>query len=105
VLIPSRYIDMLNQERECNRCGWKWVPRYEGEPKKCAGCNSPYWNKERVRPVKGEAANRVVKKESVAVPVLMKPVNVPADVGPSPKRGKEAAVSNSERLRLMREGK
>jgi DNA-directed RNA polymerase subunit RPC12/RpoP len=35
----------------CNRCGHKWTPRENGEPKVCPNCKSPYWNKERVRPI------------------------------------------------------
>ena len=37
---------------KCNRCGYEWYPRKPEPPKYCAGCNSPYWNKERVMPVK-----------------------------------------------------
>lgn len=37
------------KERECNRCGYKWFPRVpKQEPKTCAMCRSPYWNKPRV---------------------------------------------------------
>jgi len=36
----------------CGRCGHKWTPRENGEPKVCPLCKSPYWNKERVRGVK-----------------------------------------------------
>lgn len=32
---------------ECKRCGYKWKPRIETEPKQCPHCKSPYWNKER----------------------------------------------------------
>ena len=34
---------------ECNRCGYRWFPRSLKTPKFCSKCNSPYWNKERVR--------------------------------------------------------
>lgn len=36
---------------ECNRCGYVWYGTKES-PKNCASpkCNSPYWNKARVRP-------------------------------------------------------
>ena len=32
---------------KCNRCGHKWFPRQEREPKSCPKCHSPYWNKPR----------------------------------------------------------
>jgi predicted Zn-ribbon and HTH transcriptional regulator len=32
----------------CNRCGYQWMSHKQNTvPKRCAGCNSPYWNKER----------------------------------------------------------
>jgi predicted Zn-ribbon and HTH transcriptional regulator len=31
----------------CERCGHKWVPRHNVEPKVCPKCKSPYWNKPR----------------------------------------------------------
>ena len=43
----------MRHTNTCNRCGYVWM---SGEnkplPKRCADCNSPYWNKERKRPVK-----------------------------------------------------
>lgn len=35
----------------CNRCQKQWWPKSDKDivPKKCPGCKSPYWNKERVR--------------------------------------------------------
>lgn len=47
-------------EYKCNRCGHKWVPRENAEPKVCPYCKSPYWNKKRVRAV----AKAVVVKSS-----------------------------------------
>jgi len=37
---------------KCNRCGHEWFPQSTKLPKACAKCNSPYWNKKRVRPIK-----------------------------------------------------
>ena len=34
---------------KCNRCNHSWHPRSSNEPKNCPKCNSPYWNKDRVR--------------------------------------------------------
>ena len=41
---------------KCNRCEHKWIPRRPETPKVCPSCNSPYWDKVRVRPV-GEKKN------------------------------------------------
>jgi predicted Zn-ribbon and HTH transcriptional regulator len=30
---------------KCLRCGHEWVRRTVGQPKRCASCKSPYWNK------------------------------------------------------------
>lgn len=38
----------------CLRCGKEWVPRREGRPVRCPGCGSPYWDRERERPVPQE---------------------------------------------------
>jgi len=32
---------------QCERCGHKWVPREEGDPRVCPKCKSPYWNSPR----------------------------------------------------------
>lgn len=37
------------EERECNRCGHKWIKRVSAEPVRCPNCKSQYWNKVRVR--------------------------------------------------------
>ena len=34
---------------KCNRCKHEWLPRKETPPKTCPNCNSPYWNKKRIR--------------------------------------------------------
>lgn len=33
----------------CLRCGYEWIPRQPKKPKQCARCNSPYWNKPKVK--------------------------------------------------------
>ena len=33
----------------CERCGHEWVPRGDDEPRVCARCKSPYWNRPRSR--------------------------------------------------------
>lgn len=43
----------------CMRCGYQWTPN-PWPPKRCAGCLSPYWYKERERKGgKPPAASRV----------------------------------------------
>jgi len=46
----------------CNRCGHKWTPRENGEPKVCPSCKSPYWNKERIRNVAKPISVKTSKK-------------------------------------------
>jgi len=29
---------------KCLRCGHQWIRRIPGRPKKCAACDSPYWD-------------------------------------------------------------
>jgi len=29
---------------DCRRCGFAWVKRVEGRPKRCPHCTSPYWD-------------------------------------------------------------
>ena len=36
-------------QRTCNRCGYTWWPRSTKRPSECPKCNSPYWDKPRVR--------------------------------------------------------
>ena len=33
----------------CKRCKHTWFPRSLKKPKVCPKCNSPYWNKERIK--------------------------------------------------------
>jgi hypothetical protein len=49
----------MEETRTCNRCGhiwtlkhWKILNGEVHEPIYCTSCNSPYWNKPRVRPIK-----------------------------------------------------
>jgi len=32
---------------KCLRCGHVWIPRKDEYPRCCAGCKSPYWDKEK----------------------------------------------------------
>lgn len=41
---------MKRKEKTCKRCGYKWLS--DKDPKSCAKCRSPYWNKKRVRDLK-----------------------------------------------------
>jgi len=34
---------------ECLRCGHKWHPAKSSEPRVCAKCHSPYWNKPKTK--------------------------------------------------------
>jgi len=36
---------------ECNRCEHEWATKNPEDPKRCPKCNSPYWNKERIRKI------------------------------------------------------
>jgi ribosomal protein L37E len=50
------------EQVKCNRCGYEWFPRTPDVlPKGCAKCNSPYYAKERIRPIKESkpAVNKV----------------------------------------------
>ena len=53
--LPKKDIDKLramNEQRriplQCKRCGHQWKPRNGGH-KVCPKCNSPYWDRERVK--------------------------------------------------------
>ena len=41
------HIYYMRKMLKCNRCGYEWISARN--PKYCAKCNSPYWNKKRVR--------------------------------------------------------
>lgn len=48
----AKKVDNRNKY-ECKRCGYKWLSaRERNEINVCAHCHSPYWDKERTRPVK-----------------------------------------------------
>ena len=38
----------------CERCGHRWIRKQPNlpEPKVCAKCKSPYWNKQRQHPIR-----------------------------------------------------
>ena len=42
---------MTDQYLVCKRCGHKWFPRVPN-PERCAKCNSPYWDTDKVRGIK-----------------------------------------------------
>lgn len=41
--------DVIHLRFQCNRCKAEWWPAKPQIPERCPKCNSPYWNKERVR--------------------------------------------------------
>ena len=45
------------KELACNRCEHRWLPRAFKLPDRCPKCNSPYWNKPRVRKIKERKYN------------------------------------------------
>jgi len=60
-------------ELTCERCGYKWIPETSKEPKACAGCNSPYWNKSRRAKTKPKAPVKAPIKPVKARPVVQEP--------------------------------
>ena len=49
----------------CLRCGYAWVPRVKGRPKKCAGCADPLWDQDRIYAKEGKPKpKRKPKKKS-----------------------------------------
>jgi len=46
----------------CNRCGYDWYPKTPDAPKRCPKCESPYWNRPRVR--KDWPKSRRAKKQA-----------------------------------------
>lgn len=51
--ITLKNIDKIIRVALCNRCLYEWEPQLS-VPKRCAKCNSPYWNKERCVPVNAQ---------------------------------------------------
>ncbi len=43
---------------KCKRCGHTWFPRITRLPKKCAGCQTPYWNRDRIMPRKTKTGRK-----------------------------------------------
>lgn len=56
-------IEYIIRKWACLRCKHEWIPKTERPPKCCPRCNSPYWNKQRVRKIKKstQAKIRMVK--------------------------------------------
>lgn len=50
----------------CNRCNKSTIKRIEADPKHCAKCKSPYWNKERKLNI-GQDARKAVLPEGAKV--------------------------------------
>ncbi len=42
------------REKECLRCGHRWLPRKLKRPATCPSCHSPLWDE--IRPAKPKAA-------------------------------------------------
>ncbi len=40
---------MSIEKKKCLRCGYKWFPRSIKKPHNCPKCNSPYWDKKRIK--------------------------------------------------------
>src|SRR5271170_3870884 len=57
---------------ECDICGHSWTARRVGEtePKRCAGCKSPAWNRAK-RPAGRPARATPTRAASVTVPIYM----------------------------------
>ena len=57
-------------ERECLRCGHKWMPRKAGRTLRCPRpkCGSPYWDRPRVARIEGTMKRRPVAKTKQEAP-------------------------------------
>ena len=36
-------------KKKCLRCDYQWYPKSPKEPQRCPNCNSPYWNRPRIK--------------------------------------------------------
>jgi len=52
----------LDSGLTCLRCGWHWWPQRPARPARCPACNTPYWDRPRVRAT-GRKARRRVRAE------------------------------------------
>jgi DNA-directed RNA polymerase subunit RPC12/RpoP len=46
-----RHLKTRHKLYECLRCGYRWTPYAGKRPKRCARCQSPYWDQPRTRGV------------------------------------------------------
>jgi hypothetical protein len=54
----------------CERCGAKWYPRTTCAPRRCARCNSPYWDRPVVRKGTSKAAKLYHAKKTLLLLVV-----------------------------------
>lgn len=40
-------VKIIQTGYKCERCGHKWIPRNEENPRVCPRCKSPYWDRPR----------------------------------------------------------
>ena len=46
----AKKVEDVRNSYTCKRCGYQWLSKRElKEINVCAGCHSPYWNKERAK--------------------------------------------------------
>lgn len=55
--------DIYLTKLHCLRCLYEWYPRSETMPKYCPRCNSPYWNRVRVKDKPVDALQDAVKED------------------------------------------
>ena len=49
MISPGDVMNMKIPTLSCKRCLHTWFPRHVELPVKCPKCQSPYWNKERIK--------------------------------------------------------